>query len=57
MARQKVSENKKRKKITATIDSRLYDMLDEYMIDNGYDIGDKSKLVEKLIKNQIKNKS
>lgn len=57
MARQKTPENKKRKKITATIDSRLFDMLDEYMLENGYDVGDKSKLIEKFIKNEIGKKS
>jgi len=57
MARQKTPENKKRKKITATIDSRLFDMLDEYMLENGYDVGDKSKLIEKLIKNEIKEQT
>ncbi len=56
MARAKVSEHKRRKKINVTIDPETFDMLNEYMIDNDYDVGDKSKLVEKFIKNEIKKK-
>ena len=56
MAREKISDNKKRKKITVTVDKKISDMLDEYMEINGYDIGEKSRLIEKFIKNEI-NKS
>lgn len=44
-----------RKKITATIDVRVADMLDEYMKDNHFE--NKSKLIERLIKNELKKKN
>jgi len=52
--RNKLPENEKRKSITTTIDSKINNMLEEWMKDNNYD--NKSKVIEKLILNEI-NKS
>ena len=54
MAREKVPDNKKRKKITVTLDNKVDELLDKYMEENGYDEGEKSRLVEKFIKNELK---
>ena len=52
--RHKIPDTEKRKKITTTIDSKINDLLEEWMKDNGYD--NKSKVIEHLILNQIKIK-
>jgi len=49
--RNKLPENEKRKSITTTIDSKINNMLEEWMKDNNYD--NKSKVIEKLILNEI----
>lgn len=50
--KRKYPENKLRKKITATVDKKVNDVLEEYIEDN--EIYNKSSLIETLIKNQIK---
>ena len=50
--KRKYPESKKRKKITATVDKNVNDVLEEYIEDN--EIYNKSGLIETLIKNQIK---
>jgi hypothetical protein len=57
MARQKTPENKKRKKITVTVDNIIAELLDKYMVENGYDIGDKSRLIENIIKKELNKKN
>lgn len=52
--RSKIPDSEKKKSITTTIDSKINDMLDEWMKENSYD--NKSKVIEKLILNEI-NKS
>lgn len=49
--RNKLPEKEKRKSITTTIDSKINNMLEEWMKDNNYD--NKSKVIEKLILNEI----
>ena len=49
--RNKIPDQEKRKKITATIDSQINDMLDEWMKQNGYE--NKSKAIETIILQQI----
>lgn len=57
MARRKVTEEKRRKKITATVDNKVAKLLDKYMEDNDYNIGDKSRLIEKMIKSELSKKN
>jgi metal-responsive CopG/Arc/MetJ family transcriptional regulator len=52
LMRNKIPDQEKRKKITATIDSQINDMLDEWMKKNGYD--NKSKAVENIILQHMK---
>jgi metal-responsive CopG/Arc/MetJ family transcriptional regulator len=49
--RNKLPDNEKRKAITTTIDSKINNMLEEWMKDNNYD--NKSKVIERLILNEI----
>lgn len=50
--RNKIPDKEKRKSITTTIDSKINDMLEEWMKENDYD--NKSKVIENLILKQIK---
>lgn len=47
--------DRKRKKITATIDKEVSDKLDDFMKDNYFD--NKSKLIERLVKNELKKRN
>ena len=49
--RKKLPETEKKKNVTTTIDSKINDMLEEWMKLNGYD--NKSKVIENLILKQI----
>jgi len=49
--KKKYPENKKKKKLTLTINQELSKLLDEYMLEN--DIFNKSEFIEKLIKKQL----
>lgn len=49
--RKKLPEKDRKIKITLTIDEKIIEMLNEYMIDN--DFTNKSKLIEKLIKKEL----
>ncbi len=50
--RKKYPKDKLRKKITATVDKKVNDVLEEYIKDN--EIYNKSNLIGTLIKKQIK---
>lgn len=50
--KKKYPKDKKRKKITITIDKKINCLLEEYIDDN--QVFNKSDLIETLIKNQIK---
>jgi len=50
--RSKIPDKEKRKGVTTTIDSKINDMLEEWMKENDYD--NKSKVIENLILKQIK---
>ena len=45
--RNKIPDSEKKKKITTTIDSKINEMLEEWMKENGFD--NKSKVIEHLI--------
>ena len=52
--RHKIPEDKKRVDIGVTIDKNLYDILEEYLIEN--DISNRSKYIEKLIREDFERK-
>ena len=54
MARPKIPNNKKRKKISFTIDPLIYEKWIKYCEEN--DITNQSLLIEKLIDNMLKEK-
>ena len=54
MSRRKLSEEQKRKDLTVTVNIILNDKLEKYLEDNN--ISNKSKYVEKLIKDYLKNR-
>lgn len=49
--RHKIPDNKKKKKITTTIDKDIYQLMEEYMNDNN--IKNKSKFIEDLLKKNL----
>ena len=49
--RHKIPDTEKKISVTTTIDSKINDMLEEWMKNNGYD--NKSKVIEHLIIKQI----
>lgn len=53
--RKKIPEEKKRKKISFTIDPRVYEIWKKYCEDN--DIENQSEFIEKIISKQIKKLS
>ena len=54
MARRKLNEEDKRKEFSITVDIKLNEKLEKYLIENGYT--NKSKYIEKLIKDDIESK-
>ena len=52
MARKKMDDDEKKKKISITIDNDIYENLNQYINDNDTN---RSKLIEKLLKDYIKN--
>lgn len=52
--RKKLEDNEKKRKLTITIDEKLFQIFEEYMeeIDNP----NKTKYIEKLIKDDLKNR-
>lgn len=54
MARKKIPDEQKRKDLTVSVNIILNDKLEEYLINNS--INNKSKYVEKLIKDDLKNR-
>lgn len=52
--RHKMPEDKKKEKITLTIDEKIIDLLDRYLIDK--EISNKSKYIESLIRKDIESK-
>jgi hypothetical protein len=53
MSRKRKEENDKRVKVSVSINSDINDMFDLYMIQNNYEYGDKSRLIENLIKKEL----
>ena len=51
MVRKTVPENKKRKKLSVTINPEIYELWKQYCLDN--DIENYSEYIEKLIKEKI----
>ncbi len=49
--RNKIPDSEKKISVTATIDSKINDLLEKWMKENGYD--NKSKVIEHLILKQI----
>ena len=54
MSRHKISDTNKKKDLTITVDIKLNEMLEQYLIDNN--INNKSKYIEKLIKEDLKKR-
>jgi len=54
MVRKKLSEDEKRKNLTFSVNITLNEKLEKYMMNNGY--FNKSKYIEKLIKDDLKNR-
>lgn len=54
MARHKLSEEEKRKEFSISVDIKLNEKLEKYMIEKGY--SNKSKYIEKLIKEDLINR-
>jgi metal-responsive CopG/Arc/MetJ family transcriptional regulator len=52
--RHKISQEKKRKKLSLTIDEGLSEIFDEYLVDKK--IKNKSKYIERLIEEDMKSK-
>lgn len=52
--RHKISEEDKKKKFTITVDEKLIEILDKYMIENN--IKNKSKYIESLVRKDMKNR-
>ena len=52
MSRTKIPANKKRVKLNATIDSEIFKILNDYLVDS--EIYNKSKYIELLIVNDLK---
>ena len=51
MGRKKISDSEKKKDLTVTVDIKLNEKLEKYLIENGYP--NKSKYLEKLIKGDL----
>ena len=54
MTRKKLSDNEKKKDLTFSVNILLNDKLEQYLEKNG--ISNKSKYIEKLIKEDLKNR-
>lgn len=54
MARQKLPEEEKKKDFSVSINMKLNDKLEEYLDSKG--ISNKSKYIEKLVKEDMKNR-
>lgn len=54
MARQKLTEDKKKKEFSITMNEKLNDILEKYMVDNG--MSNKSKYIEDLVKKDLENR-
>jgi metal-responsive CopG/Arc/MetJ family transcriptional regulator len=52
--RKKLKEEDKKRKMTITIDEDLFQIFEEYM--NEINISNKTKYIEKLIKDDLKNR-
>lgn len=52
--RKKVPEDKKRVDVGITIDTQLFELLEEYLVDN--DISNRSKYIEKLIREDFEKR-
>jgi len=52
--RKKISEDKKRINARITIDTQLFELLEEYLVDN--DISNRSKYIEKLIREDFEKR-
>lgn len=53
--RKKLNEEDKKRKLTITIDDKLYTIFEEYMIE--INNTNKTKYIEKLIKEDLKNRN
>ena len=52
--RKKLTEDKKKKDINISLDKDLFDILQEYLVDN--DISNRSKYIEKLIREDFEKR-
>lgn len=52
--RHKIPDDKKKEKITLTIDEKIIDLFDKYLDDN--EISNKSKYIENLIRKDMKER-
>ena len=52
--RKKVPDDKKRVDVGITIDTQLFELLEEYLVDN--DISNRSKYIEKLIREDFEKR-
>lgn len=54
MARKKLSEKDKKKEFSISVNEELYELMEQYMIDNN--IKNRSRYIEKLVREDMKNR-